>query len=239
MQDKKLTKKERRLLRAQGITVNNVMNLTDINPKTMNQKKAFDSFRKHKNLFFHGTPGTGKTFVGLYLALNEVLNHEEQDKVIVVRSVVPSRDIGFLPGNQKEKARVYETPYQLICTELFNRGDAYEILKQKNQIEFLTTSYIRGITIKNSILVIDEIQNLNWGEIYTILTRVGENCRVIICGDTKQSDLTEKDGKRDLLKLLNVCRNMNNFEFIQMNKNDIVRSGFVKEFIIECENLGY
>lgn len=239
MQDKKLTKKERRLLRAQGITINNVMDLQNINPMTLNQKKAFESFKKNKNLMLHGTAGTGKTFVGLYLALKEVLQNEQQDKVIIVRSVVPSRDIGFLPGNHKEKIKVYESPYYLICTELFNRGDAYDILKQKNQIEFISTSFIRGITIKNSIVVLDEIQNMNWGEISTVLTRVGENCRVVICGDTKQSDLSEKDGKKDLLKLLNICRNMNTFEFIQMTKNDIVRSGFVKEFIIECENLGY
>jgi phosphate starvation-inducible protein PhoH len=239
MQDKKLTKKERRILRAQGITVNNVMNLSDISPKTMNQKKAFDSFRKNKNVMFHGTAGTGKTFVGLYLALKEVLHHEEQDKVIIVRSVVPSRDIGFLPGSQKEKIKVYESPYQLICTELFNRGDAYDILKQKNQIEFISTSFIRGITIKNAVVIIDEVQNMNWAEISTVLTRIGENCRVIISGDTKQSDLSERDGKRDLLKLINVCRNMNSFEFIQMTRNDICRSGFVKDFIIECETLGY
>lgn len=239
MQDKKLTKKERRLLRAQGITVNNVMNLGDISPKTMNQKKAFDAFRKHKHIMFHGTAGTGKTFVGLYLALKEVLHYEEHDKVIIVRSVVPSRDIGFLPGNQKEKIKVYESPYQLICTELFNRGDAYDILKQKNQIEFISTSFIRGITIKNAIVIIDEVQNMNWGEISTVLTRIGENCRVIISGDTKQSDLSEKDGKRDLLKLINVCKNMNTFEFVQMTRNDICRSGFVKEFIVECETLGY
>jgi phosphate starvation-inducible protein PhoH len=239
MQDKKLTKKERRLLRTQGITVNNVMDLKHVNPMTMNQKKAFESFKKNKNLMLHGTAGTGKTFVGLYLALKEVLQNEQQDKVIIVRSVVPSRDIGFLPGNHKEKIKVYESPYYLICTELFNRGDAYDILKQKNQIEFISTSFIRGITIKNCIVVLDEIQNMNWGEISTVLTRIGENCRVVICGDTKQSDLSEKDGKRDLLKLLNICRNMNTFEFIQMTKNDIVRSGFVKEFIIECENLGY
>lgn len=239
MQEKKLSKKERRILRTQGINTNPAISLREISPKTMNQRKAFESFKKNKNIMFHGTAGTGKTFVGLYLALKEVIQHEEHNKVIIVRSVVPSRDIGFLPGNQKEKIKVYEYPYQLICTELFNRGDAYDILKQKNQIEFISTSFIRGITIRNAIVLIDEIQNMNWGEISTVLTRIGENCRVIISGDTKQSDLSEKDGKRDLLKLINVCRNMNTFEFIQMTKNDICRSGFVKEFLIECETLGY
>lgn len=238
--EQKLTKKQRRLLRQQGVIVNTgITGVKTITPLTFNQKQAFKHYKNDKNLMLHGMAGTGKTFVSLYLALNSLLSSEKYKKVIVVRSVVPSREIGFLPGTQKEKTKVYELPYHGICAELFQRSDAYDILKQKGQIEFLTTSFIRGLTINDAIFVIDECQNMTWQEITTILTRVGQNCRVLICGDTRQSDLTDKTGKRDLLKLINVCRNMKSFEFIQMGIDDIVRSGFCKQFLIECENLGY
>lgn len=227
------------MLRQQGIVVQSTVNtIKPITPLTANQKKAFTEY-KHKNLMLHGTAGTGKTFVAVYLALNDILNHQLYDKLVIIRSVVPSRDIGFLPGSTKEKIKVYEAPYQTICSELFDRGDAYEILKNKQQIEFISTSFIRGITLNNCVVIIDECQNLIWSEISTALTRIGQNCKVILCGDTKQSDLTEKTGKNDLLKLIAVCKTVNNFAFIQMTRNDIVRSGFVKDFIIACEDLGY
>lgn len=240
LQKQKISKKERRLLRQKGVIVENALNsMPTITPLTLNQKKAFEAYHKNKNLVLHGTAGTGKTFVAFYLALSEVLESQYYHKMVIIRSVVPSREMGFLPGNQKEKIKVYESPYYGICTELFDRGDAYDILKQKNQIEFISTSFIRGTTLKDCVVVVDEIQNMTWAELSTVLTRIGDNCRIILCGDTKQSDLTEKTGKSDILKLLEVCKNMKSFEFIQMTRNDIVRSGFVKEFIINCEDLGY
>lgn len=236
----KLSKKERRLLRKKGVIVNRgIESLEMITPLTFNQKVAFDAFRKGKNLMFHGTPGTGKTFVGLYLGLNEVINQERHKKVIIVRSAVPSRQMGFLPGSAKDKTAVYENPYVDHCVELFGRGDAYELLRQKKQIEFVSTSFLRGLTLRDAVVIIDECQNMIWSEIYTVLTRIGENCRVIVCGDTKQSDLTEREGKEDVKKLLKVCDNLGSFEFIQMTSNDVIRSGFCKSFIIECEKLGY
>lgn len=240
LQKQKISKKERRLLRQKGVIVENALNsMPTITPLTLNQKKAFDAYHKNKNIVLHGTAGTGKTFVAFYLALSDVLESQYYHKMVIIRSVVPSREMGFLPGNQKEKIKVYESPYYGICTELFDRGDAYDILKQKNQIEFISTSFIRGTTLKDCVVVVDEIQNMTWAELSTVLTRIGDNCRIILCGDTKQSDLTEKTGKSDILKLLEVCKNMKSFEFIQMTRNDIVRSGFVKEFIINCEDLGY
>lgn len=240
MHNEKMTKKQKRLLKKQGVITNTGINsLRPITPLTFNQEKAFDAFRKGKNLLFHGTPGTGKTFVALYLGLNEVINYDNYRKVMIFRSVVPSRDIGFLPGSHKEKAQVYEAPYSNHCIELFDRGDAYELLKQKKQIEFTTTSFLRGLTISDAVVIIDECQNMIWSEIFTLLTRIGNNCRVIICGDIKQSDLTEREGKEDVKKLLKLCDKMGSFEFITMTRNDIVRSGFCKEVIIECERLGY
>lgn len=235
---KRLTKRQRRVLRQQSDTVENKFQLKRIVPLTKNQQLAFDAYADDKNLMLHGSAGTGKTFSAIYLGLKQVFADQYQ-KVVLVRSIVPSRDIGFLPGSEEEKIKVYELPYQQICSELFGRGDAYDLLKFKQKIEFISTSFIRGVTIQNSVVVVDEIQNMAWGELSTIMTRIGDNCRVILCGDTKQTDLSERNGKGDLLKLIRVCQNMQTFEFIQMTRNDIVRSGFVKQFIIECENLGY
>lgn len=237
-QQKRLTKRQRRLLRQQSQTVENKFQLKRITPLTKNQQLAFDSYYDGKNLMLHGTAGTGKTFSAIYLGMKDVFADEYQ-KVVLVRSIVPSRDIGFLPGSQEEKIKVYELPYVQICSELFGRSDAYDLLKMKQKIEFISTSFIRGVTISDSIVIIDECQNMTWPELSTILTRIGENCKVIICGDTKQTDLNERNGKGDLLKLIRICQNLGTFEFIQMSHKDIVRSGFVRDFIIECENLGY
>ena len=148
---------------------------------------------------------SGKTFLSLYLALANTMQHDES-KIIIVRSVVPTRDMGFLPGNNKEKSAVYEVPYQTIFSELFNRGDAYQVLKQKSFVEFMTTSFIRGITLSDCTLIIDEIQNMNASELHSIFSRIGKNCRVILCGDIKQNDLQkhrEQSGFLDFFKILN------------------------------------
>lgn len=240
-QPKRLTKKERRQLRQSGIIIDTGLNsISPIKPKTITQNKIIETWNTTKNnILMHGTAGTGKTFVGLFLAFDLLFKSDVYERIIIFRSAVPSRDIGFLPGSAHEKMKVYEDPYSSICSELFGRYDAYEVLKQQRKIEFVSTSYIRGTTFNNAILIIDEFQNMNWAEISTILTRVGNYSRVILCGDTKQSDLTDKTGKADVMKLLNVCKNMGSFSFFQMGVKDIVRSGFVKEFILQCENLGY
>lgn len=149
-------------------------------------------------------------------------------KVIIIRSAVPSRDIGFLPGSVKDKIREYELPYKNICAELFERGDAYDILKGKNMVEFISTSYVRGITMTNAIVIIEEVQNMSFHEIYSVLTRVGRHCRVIVSGDFRQSDL-ERSG---ILKTMKVIRRMKSFRFIEFGINDIVRSDFVRDLII-------
>lgn len=233
----KLTKSKKRALRKQGVTVDN-STLKQITPLTRNQNRAFNAYNSGKNLFLFGTAGTGKTFVALYLLLKDVLNGK-YDRLIIMRSVVPSRDMGFLPGSKDEKLGSYELPYYELCYNLFGRPDAYEILKNENLIEFPSTSHIRGMTYDNSAILVDECQNMNWSELSTVMTRVGNYSRIAFCGDTKQSDLKPHEGKNDLLKMMTVCKNMKEFEFIQMDIDDIVRSDFQKQFIIECEKLGY
>ena len=147
--------------------------------------------------------------------------------------------MGFLPGNWRQKAQVYEDPYRQICNELYGRGDAYDILKQKNYVEFLTTSFVRGTTFRNCVLLIDEINNMSFHELDSLITRVGPNCRIVFCGDYRQSDLKtneERSGLKQFIKILNTIRSFTHFEF---DINDIVRSGVVKEYIIGKSNLGY
>lgn len=204
------------------------------------QQTVFDEYRNSdNNLFLMGCAGTGKTFISMYLGFDEMLTDDScpYEKVIIVRSAVQSRDIGFMPGNQKEKAEVYEDPYRGICDDIFGRGDAYEILKKKDMIEFMLTSFVRGRTINNALVIIDECQNMNYGEIDSVITRIGLNCRLIICGDMRQNDLQntrEKSGMNDVLKIID---NMNSFTKVEFQLEDIVRSGFVKEYLTMKENL--
>lgn len=207
--------------------------LQTIKPKTINQSKAFDYYDNGKNLLLHGLPGTGKTFIGMYLALKE-LENERIDRVNIIRSAVPTRDMGFMPGKLHEKAQVYEFPYTAIASELYNRGDAYNYLKSKGKISFSTTSFVRGITLDNCVIIIDEAQNMSYHELSSIITRMGSNSKIIICGDVRQDDLTsprfkEESGLGDIMRIL---QRMNKISCVEFDANDIVRSDFVKDFII-------
>lgn len=211
-----------------------------IEPLTDNQRKAFESYDDGKNILLHGLAGTGKTFISLYLALNEILSKNSQyKKVVIIRSIVPTRDIGFLPGNNKEKTKVYEGPYYAICNELFNRGDAYDILKTKGTIDFMSTSFIRGITINDSIVIADEINNMTFHELDSVITRIGNNCKIMMCGDFRQSDLPKQSEKQGLTSFMNILSKMGSFDHVEFDEEDIVRSGLVKEYIIAKDRLGY
>lgn len=229
--------KKKKLKRQQEIRPQQNLQLKTITPLTANQKLAFDNYQ-NKNLFLYGTAGTGKTYCALYLALNHLLNSTNIHKIYLVRSAVASRNIGFLPGSIKEKQKVYEDPYRAICSDLFNRGDAYDILKNKGSIEFLLTSYIRGITLDNCIIIVDETQNLSAHESDTIITRMGNNCKIIFCGDGKQSDFTNEHEKGGVSEFIRVIKKVKSFSFIQFGINDIVRGETVKQYIIAKENLG-
>jgi|TARA_B110000908_G_scaffold143367_1_gene172265 phosphate starvation-inducible protein PhoH len=203
--------------------------LREIEPLTRNQLKAFESTQ---HLVLHGLAGTGKTFISSYLAYDDMIKYKFQ-KLVIIRSAVPTRDIGFLPGTEKEKASVYEEPYKDIANDLFARGDAYEILKQKNLVEFMTTSFIRGITLRDAVILIDECQNMSFHELDSIITRMGENCRIIFCGDFRQADL-KGNGIKDFFQIL---KRMQVFTFIEFEVEDIVRSDFVKTYIIAKNEL--
>jgi len=240
---KRLTRKEKRILRQQNGKENTNQeklnfNLKHVEPLTENQKRSFEAYQQGKNLMLHGIAGTGKSFISLYLSLNQILSENSvYKKLVIVRSVVPTRDIGFLPGSPKEKVKVYESPYYAICSELFGRGDAYDYLKNKNLVEFISTSFIRGVTLNDCIIVVDEIANLTLHELDSVITRVGKNCRIIFSGDFRQSDFTKDQEKNGLNDFMRIIKRMKSFEFIDFQREDIVRSKMVKDYIISKEEL--
>lgn len=210
-----------------------ILSLETVKPKTVNQGLAFKGWSQGQHLTLHGLPGTGKSFIALYLALRAVMSGE-QKKVVIVRSAVPTRDIGFMPGSASEKMKHYESPYAGLCSQLFGRGDAYEILKQSKVIEFIPTSFIRGLTIDDAIIVIEEAQNMSYQEVRSVITRIGENSRFIINGDLEQDDLSSERFKEEtgLAKLLDILKKIESVDFVEFGVGDIVRSDFIKEFII-------
>lgn len=242
----KLTKRQKRLLKQQGLLGdeqqyehNNKFAPKLIKALTHNQQRAFDAYDDGKNLLMHGLAGTGKTYVSLYMALNDVLRNQDHNKVVIIRSVVPTREMGFLPGNTKEKAKAYEGPYYGICAELFGRGDAYDILKTKGIVDFQTTSFIRGMTFSDAIIVVDEINNMTFHELDSVITRIGRNCKIILCGDFRQSDLLKKDERQGLPNFIRILQRLQKFDHIEFDEEDIVRSGLVKEYIIAKDRLGF
>ena len=207
------------------------LNLQEIETLTQNQLLAFEA---DNNLVLHGVAGTGKSFISCYLGFDDILKNEKE-RIVLIRSAVPTRDIGFLPGNEKEKASVYEEPYKDICIELFQRGDAYEILKTKGIFYFMTTSFIRGVTLRDAVVIVDECQNMSFHELDSIITRIGENCKVVFCGDFRQTDL-EKNGLKDFIRVLKAMEK--EFTLIEFEIKDIVRSDFVKKYITARTDLG-
>lgn len=216
----------------------NHFELRHIRPLTVNQQNVWESYEAGQNLMLHGYAGTGKTFLSTYLALKEVLESDIYKKVVIIRSVVPSRDMGFLPGTEKQKAEVYEQPYQEICDDLFGRGDGYRILKIKGLVEFTTTSFLRGMTFNDSIIIVDECENMTFSEIDTVMTRIGNNSKIIFSGDYRQTDLHKPHEKTGIRELMAITRRMESFDHIEFTIEDIVRSGVVKEYIINKTEMG-
>jgi phosphate starvation-inducible protein PhoH len=231
--DKDILKFNRRSKRKTQIKQKQSLQLQNVTPMTANQKRVFALYDKGENVLLHGVAGTGKTFLSMYLALDDVMNGtDNKDRVVIIRSAVPSRDMGFLPGKEAEKTAVYEQPYNDICSEIMNRGDGYSILKTKGMVEFISTSYIRGTTIDNAVVIVDEFQNMTDSELNTIMTRIGTNTRVLICGDFRQTDLTrswDSSGAQTLIALWGKMGHKSSK--VEFGIEDIVRSGFVREWI--------
>ena len=213
--------------------------LVDITPITDNQKRLFDSYDEGKHIIAYGAAGTGKTFITLYNALKDVLSENTPyDKIYIVRSLVATREIGFLPGDHEDKSSYYQIPYKHMVKYMFQMpSDAdfemlYGNLKAQETIKFWSTSFLRGTTLDDSIIIVDEFQNLNFHELDSIITRVGQNSKIMFCGDASQSDLTKTNDRNGIMDFMNILRKMPSFDIIEFGVDDIVRSGLVKEYII-------
>ncbi len=220
--------------------------LVEISPVTPTQEQVFDSYSKGKNLFLYGAAGTGKTFCALYLALKEVLDdNSPYEKVYMVRSLVATREIGFLPGDHEDKSSLYQIPYKNMVKYMFQMPDdasfeaLYGNLKAQGTISFWSTSFIRGTTLDRAIIIVDESQNLNFHELDSIITRVGEDCKIIFCGDVQQTDLIKTNERNGVLNFMSILNTMEEFDMVEFGIDDIVRSGLIKSYLISKINLGF
>jgi phosphate starvation-inducible protein PhoH len=219
--------------------------LLDIEPLTDNQRKLFDAYAEGKHLVAYGCAGTGKTFITLYNALREVLDERTPyEKIYLVRSLVATREIGFLPGSYEDKSDIYQIPYKNMVKYMFQMpSDAefemlYGNLKSQETIKFWSTSFLRGTTLDNSIVIVDEFQNCTSHELDSIITRVGENSKIMFCGDATQSDLQKTNDRHGIIDFMSILRKMPSIDIIEFGVDDIVRSGLVKEYILAKLEVG-
>ena len=220
--------------------------LVDIVPITDNQKILFKSYSEGKHLVAYGAAGTGKTFVTLYNAIKDVLDETTPyEKIYIVRSLVATREIGFLPGDYEDKSDIYQVPYKHMVKYMFQMSsDAdfemlYGNLKSQDSINFWSTSFLRGTTLDNAVVIVDEFQNLNFHELDSIMTRVGQDSKIMFCGDATQSDLVKTNDRNGIVDFMNILRKMPSFDIIEFGIDDIVRSGLVKEYIIAKLESGF
>ena len=220
--------------------------MVPINPLTPNQEIVFDQYAEGQNLLLHGAAGTGKTFITLYLALQEVLDENTPyDKIYIVRSLVPTREIGFLPGDHEDKSALYQIPYKNMVRYMFSMPDdnsfdmLYDNLRAQETISFWSTSFIRGVTLDNAIVIVDEFSNLNFHELDSMITRIGEDSKIMLCGDITQSDLVKENEKTGVSDFIRILQAMREFTCVEFGIDDIVRSGLVKSYLLTKYNLGF
>ncbi len=223
----------------------NHQQLVSIKAITDSQKQVFASWKKGKNQFLFGSAGTGKTFISLYLALNDIFDLKSKyERVVLVRSLIPTREIGFLPGDEEDKAALYQVPYQNMVQFMFEMPNEqafnglYDKLKGQGSLFFLSTSFLRGLTFDNTVVIVDECQNLNFHELDTIITRIGQDSKIIFCGDFDQTDLQKTNEKNGLHDFLRILEEMDEFNCTEFTIGDIVRSGFVRSYLINKIKLG-
>ena len=216
-----------------------------IEPLTKNQEILFDAYNKNQNLVAYGCAGTGKTFITLYNALRDVLDERTPyEKIYIVRSLVATREIGFLPGDHEDKSSLYQIPYKNMVKYMFELPSEadfemlYGNLKTQGTIGFWSTSFIRGTTLDKAIIIVDEFQNLNFHELDSIITRVGEDSKIMFCGDATHSDLIKTNERNGIIDFMKILRVMPSFDIIEFGIEDVVRSGIVREYLTAKYELG-
>jgi len=219
--------------------------LVEMKGVTKNQLEVFKQYAEGKNLFLYGPAGTGKTFVILYNAIKEVLDSKTNYNCIyIVRSLMPTRSLAFMPGDEQDKSSLYQVPYDNMLRLMFKLSSEeqfdilYGELKKQGNIAFLSTSFLRGITLDNAIVLVDECQNLNFHELDTIMTRVGQESKIMFSGDFDQTDLRDNEEKAGLGQFIKIINEMKEFYSCEFDIGDIVRSGLVRSYIIQKYNTG-
>lgn len=237
VQQQRLSRKQKRQHQRESsgkvqIVDRHPLSIKTVTPLTTTQDEFVDAYYSGLNIVATGCAGTGKTYLAMFLAVKDLLENELYDTIIIVRSAVQTRSQGFVPGHQSEKDAIYEQPYYDIISDLFECSDAYRTLKATGKIKFITTANIRGLTWDNCVIIADESQNMNYEELRAIVTRAGNNCRIIFCGDTKQSDLyRSKYDVSGFGQFVDIIKQMRSFGVVTFTVADIVRSGLVREFI--------
>jgi phosphate starvation-inducible protein PhoH and related proteins len=228
--DEKKTERNRR--RRQKKLLNYQHKIKTVVPKTPNQEDLFHSFYQGRNILLHGSAGSGKSYCALYLALRDLFEGH-YERIVILRSIVPTRDIGFLPGTLSEKLSTYEEPYAELIDDLLGRKGAYNDLKKDEVLQFKSTSFLRGINYLNTLVIADEIQNCTWHEICSVITRIGEGSRILLLGDREQSDLGQlkRAEQSGLDNAISVCNGMRQFDVIHFAVSDVLRSELVREFL--------
>lgn len=211
-----------------------VHDMVNVKPLTKNQQLTFHLYSEGYSLILNGFAGCGKTFMAIYLALNELLDPESPyEKLLIVRSASPTKQQGFLPGTLEEKQAIFEMPYPPIFDKLFKKKNQYKFMKEAGLVEFESTSYMRGVTLDNTIVIFDEVSSATYHEISTIITRLGKDAKLIFCGDTLQNDLVyDRNLQSGYEKFISIANMMPDFRAVHFKVDDCVRSDFVKSFLV-------
>jgi phosphate starvation-inducible PhoH-like protein len=200
-----------------------------IKPKTLNQQKLVYAVRENDLVFAIGPAGTGKTYISVALAV-KALKNKQVKKIIITRPAVEAGEtLGFLPGDLKEKLDPYLRP---IYDALFDMvpGEKLKYYMENNVIEIAPLAYMRGRTLNNAFILLDEAQNTTPMQIKMFLTRMGPNSKVIITGDTSQIDLPKRQ-KSGLIESIGILKDVEGIGIIELSGKDVVRHKLVKEII--------
>lgn len=207
--------------------------LADVTPLTDTQRACCQQYAAGAEvLLWLGTPGTGKTFLAVSQALHDALHTKRHQRIVLVRSAVPSRSVGYLPGTEEDKLAAYQAPYRDICARLFTQVDAYARLVAQGTLEFVSTSYLRGMTWDDAIVIVDECQNMSDMELHTIMTRLGQRSRIIFCGDQGQTDLQRVSDRSGWPTFSEILQAMPMTQVTYFTPDDIVRSPVIKAYIL-------
>ena len=198
--------------------------LLDIDPLTDNQKKLFESYANQRHLVAYGCAGTGKTFITLYNALREVLDEKTPyEKIYLVRSLVATREIGFLPGDLREKMEPWMQPIYANFYQLYNKEKIDEILAN-GQVEIVPVAFMRGRTFLDSFVIVDEAQNCTHEQMEMITSRLGIRSKMVVCGDTQQVDLKTigQSGFKFLLTIAKRVKDMDSMTLLTNHRHSVV-----------------